>query len=451
MLIKKINLFILLMLPACAFAQVVFNKDYPDITVSKTALTYPLTLKKGEVYRFSVMKQGIDVELIINDATGKQLIQYNSTNGPNGPARFDYTTPETGDYQFIIKRIVRDYNPEKGKIILYIKKFTKAELELREKIKREMEPENNKVVQTADIDHFWQAFDRLKTCHTYTDSVTTFQTVYLDRATSGLGDFTRKRDLSAEKFVHAVATYPKFYNSIRANTYQVKQAVPLIDELFAKFKAAYPNFKPFKVCFAIGVVETGGTISDHFVLIGTEIATSTAKADLSEFHDNALGKVLASGDENIVQKLKNIIAHECVHTQQIVPLDKNAIGCTLLNAVMKEGFCDFIGELIAGNQINNVAQTYGNQHEKGLWNEFKNEICSDNTGNWLYNYSTTKNRPADLGYYIGYKIAEAYYKNATDKTHAFKDIIEMNNPLQFLERSGYDQQTKINQHPAVVK
>ena len=146
-----------------------------------------------------------------------------------------------------------------------------------------------------------------------------------------------------------------------------------------------------------------------------------------------------------------MIAHECVHTQQTVPLDKNAIGCTLLNAVMKEGFCDFIGELMAGDQINKVALTYGNQHEKALWKEFKSEMCSDHTANWLYNYGTTKDRPADLGYYIGYKIAEAYYKNAADKTQAIKDIIEMNNPLDFLERSGYDQQVKTNQTSSVAK
>jgi hypothetical protein len=360
--------------------------------------------------------------------------------------------PETGDYRLIIRRVVRDYNPEQGKISLLIKKLTKAELELRERIKREMEPENNKVVQTADIDHFWQAYDQLKTCHTHTDSLNVIQKVYLDRATSGLVDFARIRDFSAENFVKAIGNHPKFYYSVRINTYQAKQAASLIDEVFAKFKAIYPNFKPFKVCFAVGPIVSAGTVSNRFVLIGTEVATSTAKVDLSEFHDNAFSKVLAAGDENnIVQKLKNIIAHECVHTQQIVPLDKNAIGCPLLNNVMKEGFCDFIGELIAGDQINNVALTYGNQHEKALWGEFKSEMCSDHTGNWLYNYSTTKNRPADLGYYIGYKIAEAYYKNAADKTQAIKDIIEMNNPLQFLERSGYDLQAKTKQPPSVVK
>ena len=60
----------------------------------------------------------------------------------------------------------------------------------------------------------------------------------------------------------------------------------------------------------------------------------------------------------------------------------------------------------------------------------------------MYNYSTVKDKPADLGYYIGYKIAEEYYKNAADKKQAVTDIIEMNDPITFLQKSKYDQKLK---------
>ena len=60
----------------------------------------------------------------------------------------------------------------------------------------------------------------------------------------------------------------------------------------------------------------------------------------------------------------------------------------------------------------------------------------------LYNYFTSKERPADLGYYMGYQIAKEYYKNASDKKQAISDIIEMNNPLKFLELSRYDQKAE---------
>ena len=123
--------------------------------------------------------------------------------------------------------------------------------------------------------------------------------------------------------------------------------------------------------------------------------------------------------------------------------DQNAVRCDLLYATIMEGACDFIGELISGSHINSSLQQFGDLHEEELWLEFKRQLCDDQLGNWLYNYSTsTKERPADLGYYVGYKIAEEYYRNASDKSQAIVDIIQMDNPLAFLEKSKYDQKPK---------
>lgn len=295
-------------------------------------------------------------------------------------------------------------------------------------------------VLTQDIDHFWEAFDALKKCKTHTDSVKAIQQLYLDRATDGLVDFIKVRDFTAEKFVHQIAGRPKFYASVRPNTFKVKEAAPAIDSVFMNFKKIYPNFQPFKVCFAIGVVGTGGTVSDKFVLIGTEVMTSTKNQDLSEFKNSAYARVLA-GEDNFVQKVKNIVAHEAVHTQQdFVPVDSTGIICPLLYDCIKEGGADFIGQLTAGGQINAGIHAYGDAHEKELWVKFKNELCNESHGNWLYNYDSVKGEvPADLGYYIGYRIARAYYNHAGDKGQAVSDIIEMRDAVKFLEKSLYDQ------------
>ena len=45
--------------------------------------------------------------------------------------------------------------------------------------------------------------------------------------------------------------------------------------------------------------------------------------------------------------------------------------------------------------------------------------------------------PGDLGYFIGYRIAEAYYAKQADKVAALRDIIEIRNADDFLTRSGY--------------
>ena len=60
-------------------------------------------------------------------------------------------------------------------------------------------------------------------------------------------------------------------------------------------------------------------------------------------------------------------------------------------------------------QINKVAQEYGDQHEKELWTAFKNDLCNERANNWLYDYDV-KDKPADLGYYIGYKITHVKNK-----------------------------------------
>lgn len=298
--------------------------------------------------------------------------------------------------------------------------------------------ENKETVQTIDIDHFWEAFDNLKNSKTRNDSIDVFQKIYLDRASDGLKEFIAAREFTAEKFVDAVAKFPKFYNSVRSNTIEIKKATPVVEETVTKLKQLYPNFKPFKVCFAIGLVNTGGTVSDNFLLIGAEISGSTKATDISEFNNSAYSRQLASGT-NVTQKIQDIVAHEYVHTQQsFIETDPNAITCPLLYDCLREGAADFVGELTSGGQINTLAHVYGNKNEDQIWQEFKNELCSTSSKNWLYNYASVKDRPADLGYYVGYKITEAYYNKTTDKSQAIIDIIEMNDPLKFLKLSGYD-------------
>jgi hypothetical protein len=295
----------------------------------------------------------------------------------------------------------------------------------------------NKAVFTEDIDNFWAAYDNLKSCKTHEDSVNVIQKQYLDKATHGLQEFLKLEELTAENYVVRIAKYPKFYNSVRANTLEAKKTEPFIDDIFNKFKAIYPSFKPIKAYFVMGVITRGGGGFGDIVLIGTEISACNDKVDLSEIKIEALKKVLGT-EGAVVQKIKNMVAHECVHTQQKNELDSTAINCPLLYTCMLEGSCDFIGELLVGGQINKVAQDYGDAHEKELWQQFKAELCSEKTENWVYNFLKATDKPADLGYYFGYKIAKAYFEKAIDKKQAIIDILKLKNPLQFLEKSGYD-------------
>lgn len=419
-------LFHFLNAPAQMPQTLVLNKEYKNVTVTQSSiLDYTLTLSKNSIYRFSILQQGIAVYYALTDSDGKTLYESNYPDDFVGYEKFEYSPVASGNFHLRIKRFQDPENPASGQITIYVKSLSKEEIALRNRIRKEVEPENKKNVQTLDIDHFWQAFDALKNCRTFADSAASFQTLYLDKATNGLMDFIQARELTAEKFAETVAKNAAYYQSVRGNTYLAKKTEPAIAEVFDRFKALYPNFRPFKVCFAVGIRNTGGTVSNEYVLIGTELTTAPDGRD--------------SLEEAIIQKIKRIVAHECVHTQQRLHPDSAAIKCELLYKTLKEGTCDFIAELVSGTIKKNE---YGDKNEGKLWTAFKNELCNQNIAGWLYNAHSVKGKPADLGYYIGYKIAEAYYKNATDKKQAIVDIVEMDDPIRFLEQSKYEQKEK---------
>lgn len=437
-------LFLLLLLSTFAEAgkaqsQLQVNKLYNDLSLTKAdTLRYSIRLQKGGIFQFAIEQHGIALAYELTDAHRQVKIKSRQPQDITGFLKSEFVPTVKSDYTLKVYRFNHSENTDSGKLSIFIKSLSKTELAERQKIKKELVAENAKTVLTADIDHFWQAVDALSSCKTHADSVSVMQRLYFDRATDGLIDFIAARDLTAEALLKLVGRYPKFYASIRNNTLAVKNSAPVIEELFTKFQSLYANFKPFKVCFAIGILNTGGTVSDKFVLIGTEITASSKAVDVSEFiankENNRAG--MLSGDGDLTQKIRNMVAHECVHTQQKVMSD-TATKCVLLWQVLKEGICDFIGEMVAGKQINSAAHEYGDKHEKQLWDELKSNLCSSDMSKWLYNGQRSKDRPGDLGYYMGYRIAKAYYEQATDKRQAVIDMIELTLPMQFLQQSKY--------------
>lgn len=285
-------------------------------------------------------------------------------------------------------------------------------------------------ISTLDIDQFWEAYDSLATS---TDSVATIQRLYLDRRTDGLDQFLKARDFTAPEYVKLIRLFPKFWTSIRSSTLAVKDQIPQIEAVFEEYKRIYPKFKAPKVCFAIGCLRTGGTVRGGYLLIGTEISAADRDTDKSELN-NWLKSVLPNDGD-----VTKMVAHETVHFLQKKSFSQlnGYLGHRLLMASLIEGAADFIAERAIGQHINKPIHEYGETHEAELWKEFEGIMLENDISNWLYNGTNAKDRPADLGYYMGYKICESYYAQAEDKSKALIDIIEMKRYKKFLKKSGY--------------
>jgi hypothetical protein len=258
-------------------------------------------------------------------------------------------------------------------------------------------------VHTSDVARFWAVVDRATTV----DLIQSFQRDYLDAGSRGLKIFAPTQLGTAFDLAKQVYNERARYDSVRAFTLRAAEADSGIHAAFRKLDKLYPRAMFPDVYFLVGRFAIGGWQHDSAIMVATELYRSP-------------------------KELVAIVAHEVVHTQQ-PPSSPNH---TLLERSFMEGSADFVGELISGATINAPAHTYGRAHERELWNEFRRVMNAHDFGDWLYQPGKS-GRPRDLGYFIGYRIAESYYRNANNKAAALSRIIAARNVRLILDGSRY--------------
>lgn len=286
------------------------------------------------------------------------------------------------------------------------------------------DPDAARIV-TEDIPRFWTAFDRITAV---TDTMP-LRTDYLDAGTAGLRDFTAARWKNARTLTQMVWPRRDYYQSIRGNTLQLAAIEPAIRAIYGRLRELHPAAVYPDVYFAIGGMSTGGTVGQSGLLIGVELfsrAPESPTASLTPWQRSVIRSA---------EVLPGIVAHELVHYQQ-----RFGSGGTLLAQSIREGSADFVGELLSGITINTHLVEYGIANESALWQEFAAVMHGTDYSNWLYNGGSVTgpdSRPADLGYFIGMRITQAYYARMSDKAQALQDILEIRDFPAFLAASGY--------------
>jgi hypothetical protein len=279
------------------------------------------------------------------------------------------------------------------------------------------------LIITDDITRFWEAYDESIPENRFE----AFQEHYIDPGSPGLQDFIPNRIVSAEALARTVEQNEEYYLSARENTLKAADYEPAIRASFFRLKELYPNAVFPDVYFVIGRMNAGGTTGRNALVIGTEmygLSESFPKDSLSEWHRSVL-----SSPEGIPA----IVAHELIHYQQPLAIFRNS----LLYKSLREGSADFVAEMISGRHINGHVHEWASQKEDSLWAEFSARMNETDTSGWLYDGNNTEGVPADLGYWIGYKIVQSYYEKSPDKEAALAEILRMRDAQAFLDQSGY--------------
>jgi uncharacterized protein YjaZ len=129
-----------------------------------------------------------------------------------------------------------------------------------------------------------------------------------------------------------------------------------------------------------------------------------------------------------------VLIHEYVHTQQAPELTEKE-QFTVLEVSMAEGVAEFVTELMIGAP----AYAYLAPQTRGRELEIETAFVADqdktDLSAWVYN--STPEKPGDLGYWVGYRIAKAYYRNAPDKREALRQILQLTDVKAFMAASGW--------------
>jgi len=276
---------------------------------------------------------------------------------------------------------------------------------------------------TEDIDRFWHAWD----LRAESDSLeTVLQRYYLDPASPGLEDFVEARIGSAADLAAVIERRPRYYESLRASTARVAEFDAAIRAAFYAMEYLYPDARFPDVYFVIGRMSSGGTTSRRGLLIGTEMYGLSEETPDEEL-DDWLRSVLKP-----IDGIPHIVAHELIHYQQAAPEGE----ADLLDKCLREGMGDFLAERISGRHINEHVHEWALPREAELWEQFKERMHESDHDGWLYG-GQPEGWPADLGYFIGYRICEAFYERAPDKVSAVKEMLESTDASEFLAASGY--------------
>jgi hypothetical protein len=270
------------------------------------------------------------------------------------------------------------------------------------------------VIETGDVDRFFKVYDAAGGRPT----AESLQHDYLDPGSDGLHVLARLRKVTGESIAEAIARRPEIYAQARDCVDVLPRVRERLGVVLHKLADLYPEARFPPITIAVGrgkPVGVGGR--DTGVQIGLEALCATAWIN-----------------PDIEDRFVGVIAHEYAHVQQAVAFSEGE-NATVLAASLEEGAAEFVAELTTGA----VSYSYMSGLIAGREREIETAFAADadktDLSDWVYN--STPEKPADLGYWVGYRIVKSYYRHADDKRQAVRDIFEMRDPKAFFSRSGW--------------
>lgn len=270
-------------------------------------------------------------------------------------------------------------------------------------------------IQTADVELFFRVYDAAEGRPTAQQ----LQRDYLDAGSEGLRRFARLRNTTAERIAEAIAKDPGMYEDARRCLAVLPRVRARLGEALGKLGELYPEAKFPPVTIAVG---RGRPLAVGSPVTGIQVGL----------------EVMCGADwmnPDLEDRFVSVIVHEYAHVQQPPALADKAHP-TVLEGSLMEGAAEFVAELLTGGISYAYLPGLVAGREQAIETAFLAAQDETDLAGWLYD-TQPPGKPGDIGYWVGYRIAKAYYQRADDKRRALRDILTMTDPKAFLAKSGW--------------
>lgn len=241
---------------------------------------------------------------------------------------------------------------------------------------------------------------------------------YIDSGSSGLRTFADMRRTTGTRIAEAIARSPGTYVRAKRCLEPLPRVRARVTDALATLGRLYPDARFPPVTIAVGRGKPVG-IGSHAtgIQIGLEALCATEYLN-----------------PDVEDRFVHVIVHEFVHVQQAWELAELE-DLTVLETSLLEGVAEFVAELVSGSVAYSHLPALVAGREEEIETAFLRDRSMRDLSAWVGN--APGGQPGELGYWVGYRIAKAYYHHADDKSLALREIVEMRDAEAFLAKSGW--------------
>ncbi|NOT08421.1 MAG: hypothetical protein HOP28_09470 [Gemmatimonadales bacterium] len=261
----------------------------------------------------------------------------------------------------------------------------------------------------ADFDRYNAAYAAIRGG---ADTLVVFQR-YLDSAAAGFRAYVGIYPTTAGDLAAELRRRPRYYGSLAALRPRVAALEPEVARAYARLEALHPGADLGSVHYFVAVKRAGGTARGIGSLVAVEQFGRTAETDTSEFRDT---------DVYDLNVLAQITIHEAVHNLQrqmqgepnFISIHTNPARMTMRKFAGRHAFAD--------------------PREAAIWAEFQpvmDQTIMQQPGWFQGRFADSRVWPIQVGYFVGYKMAEHYHRNAANREQALKELLSPYTDEQF--------------------